>query len=555
MDGQSIVQVKEVIMSWRKARKYLNARKAAILAMAVLLSLVTVQAAYASIIRYKISGEMPPFGDVRNDFQISPDERYVVYVADQQTDEAFELYRAPIMGGQPPVRLSDLLPTGCAVYSPQFSPDSSRVVYLAPQDTIGVLELYSVPIGGGTAVKLNGALVAGGDVWGFLISPDGGRVVYSADQQTDGVRELYSVPIGGGTAVKLNGPLVAGGDVSDFDFKISPYGGQVVYSADQQTDEVWELYRVPIGGGTAVKLNGALVAGGDVSGYRLSPDGSRVVYIADQQTDGVYELYSVPIGGGTAVKLNGALVAGGFVGGFKISPDGGRVVYRADQQTNEVWELYSVPIGGGTAVKLNGALVASGDVTESYQISPDSGRVVYYADQQTNEVWELYSVLIGGGTVVKLNGLLVAGGDVSESSFQISPDGAWVVYSADQDIDERFQLYSVPIQGGAVVEVHRPNYLRDNPGWQFEISPDSGRVVYVVRPFIPIFYEPYVVSSSVATGWAGGETFLGYGKDYEPFFKISPSGIYVVYNADPITLHKLELYSTFEGLFLPLVMR
>ncbi len=68
----------------------------------------------------------------------------------------------------------------------------------------------------------------------------------------------------------------------------------MVYLADQDTDNVFELYSVPIGGpATAgIKLNGTLVAGGDVSpGFQISPDSGRVLYIADQDTDNVFELY------------------------------------------------------------------------------------------------------------------------------------------------------------------------------------------------------------------------------------------------------------------------
>ena len=90
------------------------------------------------------------------------------------------------------------------------------------------------------------------------------------------------------------------------------------------------------------KLNGALVSGGNVTGFfKISPDSSRVVYRADQQTNDVIELYSVPLVGGSETKLNGALVSGGEVFDFQISPDSSRVVYKADQQTNEVVEFYS----------------------------------------------------------------------------------------------------------------------------------------------------------------------------------------------------------------------
>jgi hypothetical protein len=67
-------------------------------------------------------------------------------------------------------------------------------------------------------------------------------VVYYAAQQTDNVRGLYSVPIGGPVAagVKLNGPMVLNGNVTNF--QISSDGGRVVHVADQDTDEVFELY-------------------------------------------------------------------------------------------------------------------------------------------------------------------------------------------------------------------------------------------------------------------------------------------------------------------------
>ena len=60
---------------------------------------------------------------------------------------------------------------GAMSLSPQFSPDSSRVLYVADQDTDEVFEIYSVPAGGGTPTKLNGPLVAEGDVSTSAVQP------------------------------------------------------------------------------------------------------------------------------------------------------------------------------------------------------------------------------------------------------------------------------------------------------------------------------------------------------------------------------------------------
>ncbi len=390
----------------------------------------------------KLNSALPPGGIVW-EHGISPDGNRVVYRAEQETDNVFELYSVPITGGTP-VKLNAELVTGGNVSAAfSFSSDSSRVVYKADQETDNVFELYSVPITGGTPVKLNADLVAGGDVNLFRISKDGSRVVYIADQEADNVSELFSVPITGGTPVKLNGVLVAGGNVNP-NFILSDDSNWVVYRADQETDSVFELYSVPITGGIPVKLNADLVAGGDVFSeyYAISPDSSRVVYRADQETDGVDELYSVPITGGTPVKLNADLVAGGNVHMlFFFSPDSTRVVYRADQETDNVFELYSVPITGGTPVKLNAELTASGNVAYFFEISPDGRRVVYTAKPTAVGSYELFSVPITGGTSVKLNADLAPGGDVA-SRFRISTDCSKVVYRADQETVGVFELFS-----------------------------------------------------------------------------------------------------------------
>lgn len=384
-----------------------------------------------------------PFSDVGL-FQLSADGKWAVYAHDAEVDGTVELWSAPSYGGMPR-RISGVFPPGQSLHSFAIHPDSSRVVYLAPQDAASVYELYVVPIAGGTPLKLNGALVAGGDVMEFALAASGGTVVYRADQEVDDRFELYSVSISGGVATKINNALVTGGDVTSF--RVVPLSSHVIYRADQQTDEVYQIYRGSLGGGGAVRVNGPLTAGGDVHSFAVSDTGIHVVYLADQDTDAVNELYAIPVAGagGTPWKVNDALVAGGNVVDFRISPDHQRVVYRADQQVDGVFELYSAPPQGGGATKLNGALVTGGDVAFDYAISADSQRVVYRADQQVDEVWELHSAPITGGAAVKLNPALVAGGDVT--AFAISPANDWVVYVADQIVDEYPMGFRVPLVG------------------------------------------------------------------------------------------------------------
>ena len=101
-----------------------------------------------------------------------------------------------------------------------------------------------------------------------------------------------------------------------------------------------------------------------------APDNSRIAYIAIQDTLGVIELYtSLPTGGGN-VKVNGPLVANGNVSVQRWSPDGSRLAYTADQDTDGVSELYvGFPDGSAPAVKVS-QVPMGGDVQDSFAWRP-----------------------------------------------------------------------------------------------------------------------------------------------------------------------------------------
>ena len=91
-------------------------------------------------------------------------------------------------------------------------------------------------------------------------------------------------------------------------------------------------------------------------------------------------------------------------------------------------------------------------MSPSYDISPDSTRVIYLADQQVDTRVELFSVPLAGGGATKLNGTLPAGGGVSHAL--ISPDSSRVVYRADEDTDNVYEIFSVPLAGGSAVKLN-----------------------------------------------------------------------------------------------------
>ena len=99
-----------------------------------------------------------------------------------------------------------------------ITPDQTAVVYLANQDTDDAIELYRVAFANpGVSTKLNPPLPAGRVVLHLVLTPDGTAVIYMADQDTDNVFDLYRVAVANpGVSTKLNGPLVTTGAISSF---------------------------------------------------------------------------------------------------------------------------------------------------------------------------------------------------------------------------------------------------------------------------------------------------------------------------------------------------
>jgi CSLREA domain-containing protein len=532
----------------------------------------------------KLNDPLVVGGSVEPDFQISLDSSRVVYRADQDTDEQFELYssiidatgstklNSPLVGpfndvdsfrisadsgrvvyladqdlfsavihATGSIKLNDPLDSNGDVQPDfQISQDSSRVVYRADQDTNGIFELYSAAIDATGSIKLNDALVStASDVLSFQISQDSSRVVYRADQDTNGIFELYSAAIEATGSIKLNDALVhPSADVNIF--QISQDSSRVIYIADQDAAFVNELYSAAIDATGSTKLNDALVSGGNVFSFQISADSNRVVYGATQDVTNATEIYSAEISATGSTKLNDALLFNRGVRDFQISADSSRVIYRANQDNEGGVELYSAAINATGSKKLNNTLVAFGDVQPGFQISPDSGRVIYVADQDTNGVFELYSSAISATGATKLNDTPVNDGDILD--FKISSDSSRVIYLADQDSDSVNELYTAATDATGSTKLNNALELTGDDVTSFAVSPNGRFVVYIADQDTEFVDELYSVEITSGVVTKLNSTLVDEGNVVE--FGISADSNRVVYRADEDTDHRFELFST-----------
>jgi Tol biopolymer transport system component len=371
----------------------------------------------------------------------------------------------PLSGGVP-IQLTEPVLAGQPRYVSNFqiAPDSAHVVFqdalfdTAPGFTNPYVDLFVVSIFGGPITQL---CAAQSYCLAYHIAPDSSCVLFTADVDVALQFELYSVPLAGGAAQKLN-PQLGGGSVgtvtwcpypscsgappsfSDTWARFSPASARVVFTASASASSLRALYSVPSAGGPATLLASSPTGAGIADAFSTSADSTRVVYLAPSPAGG-NALYSVPTAGGAPTLLSGALVAGGTVSAHAESPDSGTVVFVADKDTDDQFELYRVPIGGGTIAKLGSTLPAAGDVSGTgLAVTADSRAVVFLADVDANGQQELLRAsLRGPAPVRRLSGTLVSGGYLQ--SWLLAGDASTVVYRADQDHDETFELYASPL--------------------------------------------------------------------------------------------------------------
>jgi hypothetical protein len=210
-----------------------------------------------------------------------------------------------------------------------------------------------------------------------------------------------------------------------------------VFMGDLTSNDQTNLYSVPILGGMRRSLAGDIVEFGDVTSFKISPDSAHVVFTGTIQTANLAELFSAPISGGSRVVLSGTTPPNIGVTGFQISPDSARVVFRAGRNVGLFYDLYSAPIATSAPIKI----AVEPAVVE---ISADSTFAIYLSEQGLYRT----SITSNSAAPTPLSGLLAQFSDIL--NFRMSPDQSRVIFRADIDTDNVFELYRVQIGGKAL---------------------------------------------------------------------------------------------------------
>ena len=484
----------------------------------------------------RISAPLPRavLGDVL-ETRYSADGQWLVYRADRDQDEVFELFSVRADGSSASVRLDTVAVLGGDVLSFALDASGARVVYRADQEADGVFELFVVPLDGSSApLKLNGALVAGGDVEEYALSADGTRVVYRSDTFSNNRFNLLSVPLDRSLApVVINTPLGGGGsDVEEF--ALTPDGQRAVFHLDQFSFD--EIGVAPIDGsapGTVLWAGNA----GIPQRFQVEPTSQRVVYLF--ASSGAVELYSLQLAGGESPRrLSQPLLSGRAVSEFQLSSDGRSALYRADVDARQAYELFSVALDASAPpLQLNQNLPAGHFVGPGIALTPDDTHAVYRTEFLSGLTWvyDLWVVPVDASAApLRSSGPPSTRG--GPSGFRIAADGLWLAY---EHADTSRSLFSTRLDASV-----GPLPFVTNVGCiDYRISPDGATLVYTGTNcgFSPssseLFARPIDGSApAVELGGASGAIAAG-------AFEIAPGGEALAFIEDADVRGESELFT------------
>ena len=359
------------------------------------------------------------------------------------------------------------------------------VVFLAQKDDATADELY-VSIDDGTAItveKLSGTLVSGGQVVDFAVSPDGRLVAYKANQQVFSKFELYVVPVEGGTVRNVSRQSTNILEVEEFawSFDSSAIAFRAFNPVPNTVGNI-ELFTVSPTGGAPVRVSAFPNVDGEVRDFAWAPSSLLLGYTQNVilGTPEKFDLFSTrPFRQDNNQLSNSAgtnsIIA--TVTDFAWSPSSSLVAFVADVATTGINELFvaDASIVGATPVSLSGTLQTLGEVTD-FKWEPNNFRIAYRADQFFDQRFDLLTVLSDGSQApILVSNLTVDNSTVDD--FAWAPDSSRIAYIADQDTVGVFELYTDNAVGTSVRKVSDDLISGENVR-AFAWAPDSSLIAY-----------------------------------------------------------------------------
>ena len=370
---------------------------------------------------------------------------------------------------------------------PPVGRQAQTAVFIATEPNTQDRHLFSAADDGTSLTQLTpNFTTSNGTVLNFSVSPDGRTIAYSAVATTENVVDVYLIPVAGGTPVQVSSGFPDNTRVRSLDW--SPDSSQLAYVANPlgyapRGFGLYEVFLVNRDGSNNRKINGSIGSPPAVAVIeaRWSPD-SR--YVAQ----GVYSLdpFQVLIGINThdtssgvsnSTRVNPSL---NWLNGERLgydwtwSPDSTRIAFRSRHRVDDQMELFTVTADGSTLVNIM-PLSQGKDITR-FEWSPNSDRLAYWGDVFDVNKVELFTSRSDGSNHIRLskNGSLTSG---QLRDIHWLPDSTELIYSLDQDISRTWEYFLADISSRLHPKIHR-DLVAGEAVADVSVSPDGRYIAF-----------------------------------------------------------------------------
>ena len=364
-----------------------------------------------------------------NSILVTSDSRFVIFSGKEAASGDSGLYRARIDGTDATQLAPFVSISGGARWLSLTSDDQ----WIAFRETNSG-DVFSVPVGGGLVTQLNPPRGTDESTSGLYYSPPADRFLFLGRDNEYGTT-LYSVRPDGTDLLTLNRSQSDEFNIPVRSVKTSEYSDFVFFNDDASVfPRNGHIYSVPADGGVPQKLSVLP----DITlnlNPRPTPDGRFVVFDGHAESGGRFDFYAAPVAGGTPVRVNAPRSPGQELNLFpRFTSDGESMFYSI---YNARAKLFRASLDGSGAQEL--IFPGSGSIgfVKSFVLSPDESTLAY-VDRNLG-IEDLYLVDSDGSVPVRVNPPLP---DFTEIvAIRFSPDGRWLLYSADTEVDNIYQPF------------------------------------------------------------------------------------------------------------------